>query len=89
MKGAVLDNFFHFLQAVGVMALLEVVHGTMIQREIFPYVPYVSFDGLKTLSGIEPMNALPPVLCSDADGTDLETTERYHGGARSPKPACI
>jgi hypothetical protein len=44
-EGAVLDNFFHFLQAVGVMALLEEVHGTMIRREILPYVPYVLLDG--------------------------------------------
>ena len=37
-EGAVLDEFFHFLQAIGVMALLEEVHGTAIQREMLPYV---------------------------------------------------
>jgi hypothetical protein len=37
--GAVLDEFFHVLQAVGVMARLEAVHGTAIQREMLPYVP--------------------------------------------------
>jgi hypothetical protein len=42
--GALLDDFFHFLQAVEVMALLEQVHGTAIQREMLPFVqyPYVS-----------------------------------------------
>jgi hypothetical protein len=64
-EGAVLDDFFHFLQAVGVMALLEEVHGTAIQREMLPYVPYVLLYGLKTLFGIESMNALPPLLFSD------------------------
>ena len=64
-EGAVLDDFFHLLQAVGVMALLEEVHGTAIQREMLPYVQYVLLYGLKTLFGIESMNALPPLLFSD------------------------
>jgi hypothetical protein len=36
-EGAVLDDFFHFLQARGVLALLEEVHGTAIQRQMVPY----------------------------------------------------
>lgn len=64
-EGAVLDDFFHFLRAIGVMALLEEVHGTAIQREMVPYVQYVLLYGLKTLFGIESMNALPPLLFSD------------------------
>jgi hypothetical protein len=35
-EGAVLDEFFHFLQVIGVMSLLEEVHGTAIQRERVP-----------------------------------------------------
>jgi hypothetical protein len=64
-EGAVLDDFFHFLQALGVMALLEEVHGVAIQREMVPYVQYVLLYGLKTLFGIESMNALPALLFSD------------------------
>src|SRR5882724_6191820 len=64
-EGAVLDGFFHFLQAIGVMALLEEAHGTANQRAMVPYVQYVLFYGLKTLFGIESMNALPPLLFSD------------------------
>jgi hypothetical protein len=64
-EGAVLDDFLHFLQAIGVRALLEAVHGTAIQREMVPYVQYVLLYGLKTLFGIESMNALPPLLLSD------------------------
>jgi hypothetical protein len=64
-EGAVLDDFLHFLQALGVMALLEEVHGAAIQREMIPYVQYVLLYGLKTLFGIESMNALPPLLFSD------------------------
>jgi hypothetical protein len=36
--GAVLGDFFHFLRSIGVMALLERVHGTAIRREVVPYV---------------------------------------------------
>lgn len=34
--GAVVDDFFHCLQASGGMALLEAVHGTAIQRAMLP-----------------------------------------------------
>jgi hypothetical protein len=64
-EGALLDDFFHFLRALGVMALLEDVHGTAIQREMLPYVQYVLLYGLKTLFGIQSMNALPALLFSD------------------------
>ncbi len=37
-EGAVLDDFFHFLQRIGVMVLLEQVHGAAIQRAMVPYV---------------------------------------------------
>ena len=37
-EGAGLDDFFHFLQRIGVMVLLEQGHGTAIQRAMVPYV---------------------------------------------------
>jgi hypothetical protein len=64
-QGALLDDFFHFLQAIGVMALLEEVQGAAIQRALLPLVPYVLLDGMKTLLGIQSINALPRLLCSD------------------------
>ena len=36
-EGALLDDFFHFLQALGVMALLEQIHGAAIQRVMVPF----------------------------------------------------
>ena len=63
--GAVLDDFFHFLQAFGVMALLEQLHGAAIHRVMVPFVQYVLLYGLKTLFGIESINALPALLFSD------------------------
>ena len=64
-EGAVLDEFFHFLQSIGVMALLEEVHGAAIQREMLPFVQYVLLYGVKTLFGIESINALRSLLFSD------------------------
>jgi hypothetical protein len=58
-EGALLDDFFHFLRAIEVMALLEQVYGTAIQREMLPFVQYLWLYGLKTLFGIESMHALP------------------------------
>jgi hypothetical protein len=64
-EGAVLDDFCHFLDQIGVMALLAEVHGTASQREMVPYVQYVLLYGLKTRFGIDSMNALPALLFSD------------------------
>ena len=63
--GAVLDDFFHFLRKLGVLDLMEGVQGTAHQREMVPVVQYVLLYGLKTLFGIERMNALPALLFSD------------------------
>src|SRR5262245_26433762 len=64
-EGALLDDFFHFLQAIEVMALREQVHGTAIPRERLPVVQSLLRYGLKTLFGIESMNALPGLRFSD------------------------
>ena len=63
--GALLDDFFHFLQGIGLMALLEDVHGTTIQRAKLPYVQNILLYGLKMLFGLKSMNALPALLFSD------------------------
>src|SRR5512132_3328889 len=65
-EGAMLDDFVHCWQAVGVMARLEQVHGAALQRAMVPFVQEVLLNGVKTLGGIERMNALPNVLFSDA-----------------------
>jgi hypothetical protein len=64
-EGAVLEDFFQFLQALGVMALREEFHGIAIQPEMVPYVQYVLRYGLKTRFGIERMHALLARLFSD------------------------
>jgi Transposase DDE domain len=64
-EGALLDDFFHFLQTIGVMALLEAAHGAAIHREMVSFVQYVLLYSVKTLFGIERINALPHLLFSD------------------------
>jgi hypothetical protein len=36
-EGAELGDFFRFLRTIGVMALLQDVHGAALQREMVPY----------------------------------------------------
>jgi hypothetical protein len=64
-EGALLDDFFGFLQQLGVVDLLGDVQGTAVQRTMVPFVQYILLYGLKTLLGIEGMHALPALLFSD------------------------
>jgi hypothetical protein len=64
-EGALLDDFFQFLRQLGGLELMEGVQGTALQREMVPVVQYLLLYGLKTLFGIESMNALPALLFSD------------------------
>jgi hypothetical protein len=64
-EGALLDEFFYFLHQLGVVDLLRHVQGTAVQREMVPFVQYVLLYSLKTLFGIDSMNALPALLFSD------------------------
>jgi Transposase DDE domain len=64
-EGALLDDFFYFLEQLGVVDWLSDVRSTTIQREMVPVVQYVLLYSLKTLFGVDSMNALPPLLFSD------------------------
>jgi hypothetical protein len=64
-EGALLDDFFYFLQQLGVVDWLGDVQGTAVQREMVPFVQYLLLYSLKTLFGIESMHALPALLFSD------------------------
>jgi hypothetical protein len=39
--GGLLDDFWHFLQAIGVMTRREEAHGAALQRAMRPFVQYV------------------------------------------------
>jgi hypothetical protein len=57
---------YHFMREVGGVDLMKRVQGTAMQRERVPVVQYLWLYGLKTLRGIERMDALPALLVSDA-----------------------
>src|SRR5262245_40752869 len=100
-EGAVLDDFLRFLQSLGVMALFEQACGAGIRREMVPFVHYILLYGLKTLFGIERMNALPNLLFSDEalmQLVEFNAQQVRHGvcqlvatkrrGERAPWPIC-
>jgi hypothetical protein len=63
--GALLNDLCHFLHAIGLMGLLEQVHGANIQRAVLPFVQYILLYGLKTLFVMASINALLSLLFSD------------------------
>jgi hypothetical protein len=64
-EGALLNDFFQFWRELGVLDLMEDVQGKALQRTMVPIVQYLLLYGLKTLFGIDSMNALPALLFSD------------------------
>jgi hypothetical protein len=64
-EGALLDDIFDFLPQLGVVGLLDEVQSTAVQREMVPFVQDLLLYSLKTLFGIESMNARPALLVSD------------------------
>ena len=63
-EGALLEDFWPCLQAIGVMALLEEAHGAAILRQLVPCLHDVRRYGVKPLVGMESIKALPSLLCS-------------------------
>ncbi|MGC8732130.1 MAG: transposase [Halothiobacillaceae bacterium] len=70
-EAGLLDEFWHFLEEVGVFALVEQIKATTIRRVMVPVVMMVSLYFLKTLYGIESMNALPALLFSNVAAMTL------------------
>jgi hypothetical protein len=64
-EGAVLEDFLHFLPAIGVLGLLEEAHGAASHRQMVPCVQDVRRDGVKTRLGSERSHALPSLRCRD------------------------
>lgn len=60
-----LDEFYHFLQVIGVLSLIEGMQLPGVERVLIPVVQFVLLYMLKVLFGIESMNALPQLLFSN------------------------
>ncbi len=64
-EAGLLDEFFVFVEQVGMMAVLEQVHLPGVQRVLVPTVQFVLLYLLKVLFGGQSMNALPRWLFSN------------------------
>ena len=60
-----LDEFFQFLQVIGVIPLIEGMQLPEVERVLIPVVQFVLLYMMKALFGIESMNALPQLLFSN------------------------
>ena len=87
-EGALLDDFFYFLQQLGVGDWLGEVQGTAVQREMVPFVHYLLLSSLKTLFGIESMHALPCAWWASLRsrcGTGCVNGALHTGRGRAPR----
>jgi hypothetical protein len=64
-EGALREAFCHSLPALGVVDWRHAVQGTAVPRVMGPGGPSGLRDGLKPLSGVESLHALPALRCSD------------------------
>ncbi len=64
-EAGLLDEFFAFLEEIGIMAVLEQQELPGVQRVLIPTVQFVLLYLLKVLFGGESMNQLPQVLFSN------------------------
>ena len=100
-EGAILDEFVHFLDEVGVLSRWQALQGEDIQREMVDFFQYVMLYGMKTLLGIEAMNALPDLLFSDEAAMRLagfnamqirqgicQRSHEKRQGTKPPGPLC-
>jgi len=66
-----LDEFWHFLGLIGVLALVATIQVPAIERVMIPVVQMVLLYLLKILFGIVSMNALPALLFSNVAAMTL------------------
>lgn len=70
-EAGLLDEFFVFLQEIGMMAVLEQMQLPGVQRVLIPTVQFVLLYLLKVLFGGQSMNELPRVLFSQVAVMEL------------------
>lgn len=104
-EAGLLDEFFVFLEEVGMMAVLEQMQLPGVQRVLVPTVQFVLLYLLKVLFGGQSMNELPRVLFSNvalmqlvgfnARQVEVGLTKRGDAGRKTKKkqgplsPQCL
>jgi len=64
-EAGLLDEFYHFLEMIGFLSLVQGMQLPGVERVLIPVVQFILLYLLKTLLGIESMNSLPPLLFSN------------------------
>ena len=64
-EAGLLDEFFHFMEQLGVMEVIGKMDLAGVQRVLIPVVQFVLLYMLKVVLGIASMNALPRLLFSN------------------------
>ena len=64
-EAGLLDEFYHFLETIGFLDLIGKMKLPGVERVLIPVVQFVLLYVLKTLYGVESMNALPMLLFSN------------------------
>lgn len=70
-EAGLLDEFYHFLDVTGVLTQITALELPGVERVFLPVVQFVLLYLLKTLLGIESMNALPALLFSNGAAMTL------------------
>src|SRR5262249_47915643 len=82
-EGGLLGECVHFLGEVGVLSRWQALQGEDIQREMVDFFQYVRLYSMKTLLGIEAMNALPDLLFSAEAAMRRQGSMPYRSGRAS------
>ncbi|MBA3556714.1 MAG: transposase [Gemmatimonadales bacterium] len=64
-EAGLLDEFFAYLEALGIPVLISSLVFPNVERVLIPLAQFVTLYLVKTLYGIESMHALPPLLFSN------------------------
>ncbi|MBA3575251.1 MAG: hypothetical protein H0W37_09895 [Pseudonocardiales bacterium] len=64
-EAGLLDEFFAYLEALGIPVLISGLVFPNVERVLIPLAQFVTLYLVKTLYGIESMHALPPLLFSN------------------------
>src|SRR3972149_4836742 len=64
-EAGLLDEFYHFLEMIGLLSLAGAMQLTGVKRVLIPVVQFVLLYMLKTVLGVESMNSLPSLLFSN------------------------
>lgn len=70
-EAGLLDQFYHFLESQGILAEFARLDLPSVQRVFRPVIQFVLLYLLKTLLGIDSMNALPALLFSNVAAMTL------------------